>query len=1179
MEKPFAHLHLHTEYSMLDGSSKISELVGRIKELGMDSVAITDHGVMYGVIDFYKACKKEGIHPVIGCEVYVAPRSRMLKENKFDASNYHLVLLAENEIGYQNLMKLVSYGFVDGFYYKPRIDFELMEQYSEGIIALSACLGGHVSQLISNGQLDEAKEIALRYRSVFGANNYFLELQRHGYEEDKIVNDHLIRLSRELDIPLVVTNDSHYTYIDDVKSHDILLCIQTNKKVTDQDRMRYLGGQFYVKSPEEMYELFEDHIEALENSYKIAHRCQVEFEFGVTKLPIFEVPGGMMPFDYLRMLCLDGLKKRYKDDADLHMERLDYELETIRNMGYIDYFLIVWDFIRYAREQGIIVGPGRGSAAGSIVAYCLRITDIDPIRFNLLFERFLNPERVSMPDIDIDFCYERRSEVIDYVIHKYGSEKVAQIITFGTMAARAVIRDVGRAYDMPYSEVDKIAKMIPSELKMTIDKALQINKDLAEIYANDMQVQQLIDTSKRLEGLTRHSSVHAAGVVICDRPVHDYVPLNASEDSITTQFTMGTLEELGLLKMDFLGLRTLTVIQDAVEEANKRLPEDQQIDIDGFTFNDQKTFDLIASGKTEGIFQLESDGMKNFMKELKPQNIEDIIAGISLYRPGPMSSIPDYVKGRHHSDEVTYITPELEPILKPTYGCIVYQEQVMQIVRDLAGYTLGRSDLVRRAMSKKKSDVMDEERQNFVFGNEKEGIKGCVNNGITKEAAMKIFDDMEDFAKYAFNKSHAAAYAIVAYQTAWLKCYYPVEFMAALITSVLGHPGKTSEYIMHLRDMEIELLPPDINEGFSHFSVKDNKIRFGLSAIRNVGKAIVDNMVVEREKNGPFKSLTDYCTRMESKDLNKRVIESLIHAGAFDSLGATRKQYIQGYKNILDSVLSGKKSTLSGQIDLFAFGDTQEQVLEDYLPMVGEFSEEQLLSNEKEVLGIYISGHPLDKYEAIIKKKVTHRSFDFNNDEVTKDEGSDGILFDKAQEGGSNGIFDGQKTIIAGIVHLVTQKTTRQNAMMAFVEMEDMYGSVEVIVFPKHFEKYKHLFEEDAKLVIEGRISAQEDQASKVILDKVYELDQLIEEEGIEIDAQARIWLKFKDDSQYIANFDLIDRILGRLKVGENQILLYIEQGNKKKSYPERVKMNGKAIKEIQSIIGDDSIKIQPLNG
>jgi len=1170
MKQPFTHLHVHTEYSMLDGSSKITELVRRTKELGMDSCAITDHGVMYGVIDFYKACKKEGIHPVIGCEAYVAPRARASKENKYDASNYHLVLLAKNQKGYENLMKLVSFGFTEGFYYKPRIDFELMEKYSEGIIALSACLGGHVSQLVMSNQIDEAREIAKKYQSIFGKENYYLELQRHGYEEDIRVNNQLVEFSKELDIPLVVTNDSHYTYEDDVESHDVLLCIQTNKKVTDKDRMRYLGGQFFVKSPEEMYELFPEYEEALVNSYKIAHRCQVEFEFGSYKLPKFDVPNNYLPDVYLRELCEEGLVQRYGDYAPEYMKRLNYELNTIGSMGFVDYFLITWDFIKYARDNGIIVGPGRGSAAGSIVSYCLKITDIDPIKYKLIFERFLNPERVSMPDIDIDFCYERRSEVIDYVIRKYGSDKVAQIITFGTMAARGVIRDVGRALDIPYSEVDKIAKMIPSELKMTIDKALSMNKELATLYEEDIQIQKLIDTSKRLEGLTRHSSTHAAGVVICDRPVYDYVPLNSNEGSITTQFTMNTLEELGLLKMDFLGLRTLTVIQNAVKNVNRQLPKEDYISMDDLDYDDQKTFELLASGKTEGIFQLESEGMKNFMKDLKPQNIEDIIAGISLYRPGPMSSIPDYVRGRHHSDEVTYTTKELEPILKPTYGCIVYQEQVMQIVRDLAGYTLGRSDLVRRAMSKKKLDVMDRERQDFIFGNEEEGITGCINNGISEEAAKQIFDDMEDFAKYAFNKSHAAAYAIVAYQTAWLKCYYPIEFMAALITSVLGHPSKTAEYIMHLREMEIELLPPDINQGLPHFSVVNHKIRFGLAAVKNVGKAIIANMVIEREASGAFESLTDYCMRMESKDLNKRVIESLIKAGAFDSIGGTRMQYMQGYKTILDSVLHGKKNTFDGQVDLFGFGE-EESAIEDHLPLVGEFSEEQLLANEKEVLGIYISGHPLEKYEEYIRRKVSHRSFDFK----TVDGSDDGELVDLVDAKNKElGIFDGQKTIIAGMIHEVTRKTTRNNAQMAFVELEDMYGSIEIIVFPKHYERYKHLLENDIKLIIEGRISMQEDQDAKVIMDKLYEFEKSKDPVGIPIDTGAKVWIKFKSDQQYVDTYNLVENTLNNCIDGSNEVLLYIEEGNKKKQFGKKLNITDKTIESTVRILGEYSVKI-----
>ncbi len=1169
MNKQFTHLHLHTEYSMLDGSSKINELVKRVKELGMDSVAITDHGVMYGVIDFYKACKREGIHPVIGCEVYVAPRGRAFKENKYDASNYHLVLLAENQTGYENLMKLVSFGFTEGFYYKPRIDFELMEQYSEGIIALSACLGGHVSQLIMQNDLEEAYLTAKKYKAIFGEDNYFLELQKHGYEEETKVNETLVKMSKELDIPLVATNDSHYTYEDDVQSHDVLLCIQTNKKVSDTDRMRYLGGQFFVKSPDQMYELFDEEEEALINSHKIAMRCQVDFEFGVTKLPIFDVPEGFTAVSYLRKLCEDGLEERYGAEMSQHQERLDYELSTIESMGYVDYFLIVWDFIRYARDNDIIVGPGRGSAAGSLVSYCLRITDIDPIKYSLIFERFLNPERVSMPDIDIDFCYERRQEVIDYVIRKYGAEKVAQIITFGTMAARAVIRDVGRAMDIPYGDVDKIAKMIPSELKMTIDKALTMNKDLAQLYTEDLQVKKLIDTSKRLEGLTRHSSIHAAGVVICDRPVYDYVPLNANDDSVTTQFTMGTLEELGLLKMDFLGLRTLTVIQNAVKEANKTA--DQPISMEDLDYADPKVFDLIASGKTEGIFQLESEGMKNFMKELKPQNLEDIIAGISLYRPGPMSSIPDYVEGRHNADEVRYVTKELEPILKPTYGCIVYQEQVMQIVRDLAGYTLGRSDLVRRAMSKKKLDVMDRERKNFIYGNEEEGIRGCLATGISEEAAKQIFDDMEDFAKYAFNKSHAAAYAIVAYQTAWLKQYYPVEFMAALITSVLGHPSKAAEYIMHLREMNIELLPPDLNHGYPHFSVYDGKIRFGLAAIKNVGKNIVANMVVERQENGPFESMSDYCMRMEPKDLNKRVIESLIKAGAFDVFGNTRMQYMQGYKTILDSVLMGKKNTFDGQMDLFAMGQESETSIEDRLPDVGEFSEEQLLANEKEVLGLYISGHPLEKYEDYIKSKVTHRSFDFK---TIDDSGEDGeaVLTDNAIE--DLGIFDGQKTIVAGMIHTVTRKTTRNNAQMAFVELEDMYGSVEVIVFPKHYERYKHLLENDAKLIIEGRISVQEDQDAKVIMDKLYEFEEAKIPIGIPLDTGSTVWIKFRDMSQYLDSFALVEEKLKECIQGDHEIILYIEEGKKRKKYRQTLTLTDKILEDTKGILGANSVKV-----
>jgi DNA polymerase-3 subunit alpha len=1151
---------------MLDGSGKIPEMVKRVKELGMDSMAITDHGVMYGVIDFYKACQSEGIHPVIGCEVYVAPESRLKKSGGHEESNYyHLVLLAENQKGYENLMKLVSFGFTEGFYYKPRIDFELMEQYSEGIIALSACLGGHISRLLSSGQKEKAYETAIRYRDVFGKDNYFLELQNHYYEEELSVNEELVKMAEAIGVGLVATNDCHYTYEDDVQSHDVLLCIQTNKKVSDQDRMRYTGGQFFIKSPEEMYQLFPGQEEAVANTHKIAHRCQVDFEFGVTKLPVFDVPEGYTAESYLSKLCQDGLTKRYGEMASSHQERLDYELGVIKNMGYIDYFLITWDFIRYAREHDIMVGPGRGSAAGSIVAYSLEITDIDPIKYSLIFERFLNPERVSMPDIDIDFCYERRQEVIDYVIHKYGSEKVAQIITFGTMAAKAVIRDVGRAYDIPYAEVDRIAKMIPAELNMTIDKALAMNKELLEVYSTDEQVKQLIDTSKRLEGLTRHSSTHAAGVVICDRPVSDYVPLNSNDESITTQFTMGTLEELGLLKMDFLGLRTLTVIQNAVLVINQNRDEKDWISMEDLTYDDQATFELIASGHTEGIFQLESEGMKNFMKDLKPTNLEDIIAGISLYRPGPMSSIPAYVKGRHHADEVSYLTKELEPILKPTYGCIVYQEQVMQIVRDLAGYTLGRSDLVRRAMSKKKLDVMDQERKNFIYGNEKEGIKGCINNGISEEAAAEIFSDMEDFAKYAFNKSHAAAYAIVAYQTAWLKRYYPVEFMAALITSVLGHPSKTAAYIMHLKSLNIELLPPDINEGYGHFTVKGNQIRFGLAAIKNVGRGIIRHMVKEREDNGPFTSMTDYMMRMDSRDLNKRVIENLIKAGAFDSVGGNRRQYLEAYKTILDSVALGKKHTFDGQVDLFGLGQEEEQSLEDHLAPLEEDDEDQVLANEKEVLGIYISGHPLEKYESYLERVVSHRTFDFKvEDEENSESGFQG------EETGVK-VFDGQRAIVGGMIRTITKKMTRNNAQMAFVEIEDMYGSVELVVFPKMYEKYAHLIIEEQKIIAEGRVSMKEDQDANVLVDTLREFDV---DESPSIEREATVWLKFSDLDSYQGLKRKVDKLLNTLRPGSNQIVFYIEEGKRKKRHPKNITITEESLSKLIRALGESCVKV-----
>ena len=964
----FTHLHVHTEYSLLDGSNKIQEYVARVKELGMDSAAITDHGVMYGVIDFYRAAKAAGINPILGCEVYVAPGSRFDREaGSGEDRYYHLVLLAENNQGYSNLMKIVSKGFVEGFYYKPRVDLEVLEKYHEGIIALSACLAGEVAKYLTRGMYEDAKAAALRYQDIFGKGNFFLEMQDHGIPQQQTVNQQLLKMHKETGIDLVVTNDVHYTLAEDAQPHDVLLCLQTGKKLADENRMRYEGGQYYVKSPQEMEMLFPYATEALENTHKIAERCHVEIEFGVTKLPKYDVPEGYTSWEYLNKLCFEGLEERYQPVTQELRERLDYELSTIKNMGYVDYFLIVWDFIKYARDHDIMVGPGRGSAAGSLVAYTLGITQLDPIRYDLLFERFLNPERVSMPDIDVDFCFERRQEVIDYVVRKYGKDRVVQIVTFGTLAARGVIRDVGRVLDLPYAQVDAIAKMIPQELNITIDKALQMNPELRKAYEEQEDIHGLIDTAKRLEGLPRHTSMHAAGVVISQKDVDEYVPLSRAQDgSITTQFTMTTLEELGLLKMDFLGLRTLTVIQNAVHQIERttgKLLDMQQID-----YNDKKVLDSLGTGRSDGVFQLESAGMKNFMKELKPQSLEDVIAGISLYRPGPMDFIPQYIRGKNRPDTISYDCPQLESILKPTYGCIVYQEQVMQIVRNLAGYTLGRSDLVRRAMSKKKASVMEKERQNFVYGNQEEGVPGCIANGIPEKVANKIYDDMIDFAKYAFNKSHAAAYAVVSYQTAYLKYYYPVEFMAALMTSVIEMPNKVSEYIQVCRQMNIRILPPDVNSGIYGFSVDNGAIRYGLSAIKSVGRPVIEALVEERENRGPYLSLKDFIQRLTGV-VNKRAIENFIKAGAVDCLEGNRRQKMTVYAQIVDSIAQDKKNTVAGQMSLFDFAE--EDVKKDFeirMPDVGEYDKDTLLSYEKEVLGIYLSGHPLERYSSMMEK-------------------------------------------------------------------------------------------------------------------------------------------------------------------------------------------------------------------
>lgn len=1126
----FTHLHVHTEYSLLDGSNKIKEYVSRVKELGMTSAAITDHGVMFGVIDFYRAAREAGINPIIGCEVYVAPNSRFDKElTGGDDRYYHLVLLAENNIGYANLMKIVSKGFVEGFYYKPRVDMEILEKYHEGIIALSACLAGEIPRYISKGLYEEAVKMALKYEKIFGKGNFFLELQDHGIPEQKNVNSQLIRMSKELSIDLVVTNDVHYTYAEDVNPHDILLCIQTNKKLADENRMRYEGGQYYVKSPEEMESLFPYAREALENTCKIADRCHVDIEFGVTKLPKYDVPNNKTSWEYLNELCFEGFEKRYPDDAELR-ERLKYELNVINEMGYVDYFLIVWDFIKYAKDNGIAVGPGRGSAAGSIVSYCLGITNIDPIKYSLLFERFLNPERVSMPDIDIDFCYERRQEVIDYVVEKYGKDRVVQIVTFGTMAARGVIRDVGRAMDLPYNFVDSISKMIPTELGITIDKALKGNPELRKLYEENEQVRSLIDMSKRLEGLPRHTSMHAAGVVISQKSVDEYVPLSrASDGSITTQFTMTTLEELGLLKMDFLGLRTLTVIQNAVGLAEKS--NGIKLDIDNIDFNDKAVLDSIGTGKTDGVFQIESAGMKSFMKELKPQSLEDIIAGISLYRPGPMDFIPQYIKGKNNPGVISYECPQLEKILAPTYGCIVYQEQVMQIVRELAGYTLGRSDLVRRAMSKKKTAVMEKERINFVYGNEEEGVLGCVNNGIDEKIANKIFDEMIDFAKYAFNKSHAAAYAVVSYQTAYLKYYYPVEFMAALMTSVIDNVNKISEYTLACRNMNIQILPPDINEGEGAFSVSGGAIRYGLSSIKSVGRPVIQSIVEERDLNGSFKDLKDFITRLSGKEVNKRTIESFIKSGALDCFEGTRRQLMMIYVQILDQINQDKKSTMAGQISLFDLvSEEEKEQYEIKLPDVGEYDKETLLAFEKEVLGIYISGHPLEEYENIWKKNITAKSSDFVLDEETN------VI--KA--------IDGQSVIIGGMITAKTIKHTKNDKMMAFITIEDLVGSVEVVIFPKDYERNSSNIIVDRKVFIKGRVNAEDDRDGKVVCEKIIPFDSLDKE----------VWIKFQNKEEYMSNEQNLYNII-KTSDGNDQIVIYIENPKAIKRLPRS--MNFKA--------------------
>ncbi|MBP1997315.1 DNA polymerase III subunit alpha [Peptostreptococcus canis] len=1069
----FCHLHVHTEYSLLDGFSRLDWLIPRIKELGMTSCAITDHGSMFGVVDFYKKCKKYGIKPILGCEVYVASRSLEDKDPNLDKYSSHLILLAENNTGYKNLIKIVSDSYVKGFYYKPRTDKEQLRKYSEGIICLSACLNGEIPKALIARDYDLAKRIANEYLDIYGRDNFFLEVQDHKLFEDKEVNAGIMKLSKELNIPMVATNDAHYVNREDSKNHDVLMCIQMQKILEDPTRMKFPNDEFYIKSRKEMEELFSFAPESIDNTLKIANRCNVDFDFNTYHIPSFDIPDGYTVESYLRELCYRGLDERYDIITDEIKERLDFEINVIKSMGYLEYFLIVWDFIRYAKNNKIMVGPGRGSAAGSIVAYTLHITDIDPIKYNLLFERFLNPERVTMPDIDIDFCYERREEVIEYVKRKYGDDHVAQIITFGTMGAKLAIRDVGRVMDISYNKVDSVAKEIPFALGMTIDRAFDENNNLVKMYENDEDVKEIIDVSKKLEGMLRHASTHAAGVVISKKPVYEYVPLYRNQDSITTQFTMTTLEELGLLKMDFLGLRTLTVIRDAldlIELNRKEKGYKEVIDFAKMEYDDPTVYEQLSLGNTLGVFQLESAGMRNFMKQLKPSNFEDIVAGISLFRPGPMDSIPTYVNCKHNPHEVKYLHEKLKPILEVTYGCLVYQEQVMQVVRELGGYSFGRSDLVRRAMSKKKMDVMEEERQYFIYGKLDEDdqieIPGCVRNGVPEDIANQIFDEMIDFAKYAFNKSHAAAYGVLAYETAYLKTHYPVEFMAALMTSVMGNTDKVVEYIGECEAIGIKVLPPDINKSYSKFSVDGDNIRFGLAAVKNVGSNVIDMIVSEREENGDFTDLANLLKRLDSKYTNKRVIESLIKCGAFDSLGQNRATLMSGFETLMESISKNRKKNVDGQISLFeimANSGDDELVAEsenNTLTFVEEFKDKIRLELEKEVLGLYVSGHPLSEYKDILEKRTS-----INCAEINKLKEDPQTLLE----------LNNKEHIMGGMIKGKRLSTTKRNQIMAFIELEDLFGKVDMVAFPGELDKYQDLLKEDNIVLVKGKISVRGD--------------------------------------------------------------------------------------------------------
>lgn len=1189
MEKNFTHLHVHTEYSLLDGFSRVKTLVKRAKEKGMTAVAITDHGCMFGAIDFYKAAKAEGIKPIIGCEVYTAPRKLTDKDPNYDKHQGHLVLLAKDMTGYKNLIKIVSKSYVDGFYYKPRTDMDELKKHSQGLIALSACLAGDVPRAIMNGNYDKARKLAMEYRDIFGNGNYYLEIQDHGLPEQKQVNTEVVRLSRELNIPLVATNDVHYVDKDDAKIQDILMCLQMQKTIDDENRMKFPSDEFYLKSREEMEQLFPELEEALDNTNEIAERCNVEFEFNKYHLPRYDVPEGYTTNGYFRELCQKGLVERYGEDCpEEYKERLEYELNTIENMGYVEYFLIVWDFINFAKQNNIMVGPGRGSAAGSIVAYTLKITDIDPMKYSLLFERFLNPERVSMPDIDIDFCYERREEVIDYVKRKYGEDHVAQIITFGTMGAKIAIRDVARVLNVSYNKADQIAKEIPFELGMTIDKAMDSNPTLVELYESDAEAREVIDISKRLEGTLRHASTHAAGVVIARNPVDEYVPLYKHQDSITTQFTMTTLEELGLLKMDFLGLRTLTVIRDALDliELNRDIKGyTEHIDFSKMEYDDDEVFETLSQGNTLGVFQLESSGMRNFMKQLKPNSFEDIVAGISLFRPGPMDSIPTYIENKNNPEKVTYINDKLRPILEVTYGCLVYQEQVMQVVRDLAGYSYGRSDLVRRAMSKKKMDVMEEERQYFIHGKfDDEGnieIPGCIRNGISEEDANKIFDDMIDFARYAFNKSHAAAYGVLAYETAYLKVHYPVEFMAALMTSIMGNSDKVVEYIRECNAIGIPVNPPDINKSFSKFSVEGDSIRFGLAAVKNVGVNIIENIVKEREANGEFKDFVDFAKRLDTKDTNKRVVESLIKCGAFDQISENRATLMAGYESVLESISMDRKKNVQGQISLFdAFSAQVEEVpdmqLSTNLPVVREFSEKERLNMEKEVLGMYLSGHPLSEYKSELDRKTSINMKKIN--ELKENEKTFMKLHDR-------------EVIMGGMVIAKRIMTTKRNEIMAFITLEDLYGAIEVVVFPQTLKKFNILLNDDSIILIKGAISIDDDEAKLIARDiKDINEEYRFNSEKISFDVRSNS-SKSKNRQMNVridtvGDEELLMKIftITRKYPGRDRLVLLPKDQNIDMSKPIAYKVPGMYInadeelkKELGSLVGKLNIEIEEI--